>query len=405
MTQPIAFARRSGRPLLAALAAALLACCSGTDEIIPLPQDGAVALQVVSRNPQPGVAGQRLPELVRVRAVDASGAGVEGINVTFRVTEGGGSFTSGSEHTDAEGYVQVYWALGPLGTQAAAAQAHGLDLAPLGARIVQVPATAAPMLGDLADYIPSSMNRMVDILPTNPRAAPFMEAKIAMLQTPGLGGDIVDGRRWAEGSVASRSGAVLPVAAIFPLESMRGEVGQTIRTAEAAIPVLEDFLGTRFPTPSIRIWYGFVVGSSGGGGTVNAEDRTTYQARTQGTLLPYDPMIVHELSHSWMLHEGMNQLLELYAHNVLETGSRDAGAWTWTRGWEPGRAANEGVHALLDIYALVGPEAMGAAYRAVLTHRPPYGVPLSQAAKDAFAAAVPEAVRVQVIAKLAKVVY
>lgn len=73
---------------------------------------GAAAVQVISTDPQPGVAGQRLPEMVRVRVVDAQGKGVPGVNVAYQVTAGGEVFSSGAENTDALGYAQVWWTLG-----------------------------------------------------------------------------------------------------------------------------------------------------------------------------------------------------------------------------------------------------------------------------------------------------
>ena len=92
-----------------------------------------------------------------------------------------------------------------------------------------------------------------------------------------------------------------------------------------------------------------------------------------------------------------------YGYNVLRTGSTDVGAWTFTRDYVSGREANEGVHALLDVYRLIGRDAMASAYRAVLPLRPPYGQPLSAAARQAFVDAAPAAVKAQVAAKLAKV--
>ncbi|HEX2078876.1 MAG TPA: hypothetical protein VHG08_14235, partial [Longimicrobium sp.] len=315
------------------------------------------------------------------------------------------TITPGGDNTDVGGYVEVTWRLGSSGAQTASASVVSMDGVPLSARLVQVPVATVPMLGTLAEYIPWADNRMVQALPNNPQAAPFMEAKLALLRTPGLGGDIIDTHRYSESSLVSRSGATLPVTAVFPVEAMRTEAEETMDVARGALPVLENWLGLSFPAPYVRIWYGFSVGSAGGGGYVHAEDRTTYNARTKGLLLPHEPMVIHEMTHTWMSHEGLNQFLELYGHNVLATGSQDPRAWTWTRWWEPGREANEGIHALLDIYQLIGPEAMAAGYRAIIPLGLPYGQPMTAQAKEAFANAVPEALRAQVAAKLAKVQY
>lgn len=394
-------ARRHGRALAAALAAALLASCSPSDGILPPGREPA-ALQVVSRNPQPGVAGKKLPETVVVRVVDGEGKGMAGVHLDFTVTAGGGQIEPGAVNTDALGYATVAWTLGPAGEQAAVAQAIGADPARLQARIVPVHAQAEHAMGLVGDVIASSIARMVASLPQNPQAASFMEARLALLRTPGLGGDVIDGHRYTLGSVAARGGT-LPITAVFPVESMRAEAELPVRLVESALPVLEELLGAPYPTQAIRVWYGFAVGSSGGGGVINAEDRTTYQARTLGLLLPYDPMIIHELSHTWFGSESVTQFMEMYGYNLVTTGSADLRAWTYTRGWVPGREANEGVHALLDVYALLGPEAMGGALAEVAALRPPYGQPLTPAMQQAFVDAAPEAAKAAVAAKVARV--
>lgn len=403
MCQPARPARRYGRPLLAALAAGVLLSCS--DGLLPPDSDPpvAAALLVASRDPHPGVAGYRLPDSVVVRVVDAQGRGIARALVHFSVTAGGGTISPAVGDTDPEGYARAVWILGAGGEQTAAARVEGPSPVELHARIVPVSATALPVLGALGGHIESSIARLVESLPLNPHAASYIEAKLAMLRTPGLGGDIVAGGRYEEGSAVSRSGASVPITAVFPLEGMRAEAAGSIRYAGSAIPVLEGFLDKSFPTPAIRIWHGFVIGNSGGGGTLSMEDRGTYEARTPATRLPYDAIIVHELSHSYVANESLTQFLELYGYNLLQTGSADPGAWSFTRGWVPGRAENENVHALLDVYRLIGPAAMAAAYRAVLPLRPAYGQPLSEAARQVFVDAAPAAAKAEVAAKVAMV--
>lgn len=406
MSQPILSARRYGRSLFAALAGASLMACSesgGDGGTLP-PGHRAAVIQLVSSNPQPGVAGQKLPETVRVRVVDQAGVPLEGVNVTFSVTEGGGSFLFGGQNTDAQGFAQATWTLGPSGAQRAVVQASGrVDAVQLQAGIVPVSATAAPMLGDLAEYMGSTIASQEQLIPRNQHVVSYIQAKLAMLRTPGLAGDIVANHRYVERTAATRSGRTVPITSVFPLEAMRGEAEQTVRVAESAIPVLEDFLDTDFTAPFFRIWYGFGIGSSTGGITMQAEDRTTYQSRMMPGTLPHDAMIMHEVSHGYMGHESLNQFLELYAWNVLATGSQDPLEWTWTRSWEPGLESNQGIHAILDVYRLIGPRAMGAGYRALMAHRPRYGSVLSAPLRDDFVAAVPEPLRAQVAAKLSKV--
>jgi hypothetical protein len=392
---------RRSRPLLAALACGLLLSCS--DDLLPPDRVGPAEVQLVSRDPHRGVAGQRLPDSVVVRVVDRYGRGVPSVLVRFSVTAGGGTISPEVINADGEGYASAMWTLGAQGEQTAAALVEGVPAARASARAIAVPPAAVPMLGMLGERIRAAVAAMYDDIPRNPGIASYIEGRIATLRAPGLGGDVIENGRYVEGSVTSRAGGVSPITAVFPVEAMRADAAHSVRYAESAVPVLEAFLDTAFPTPAVRIWYGFRIGNSGGGGTINAEDRATYEARTPATRLPHDAMIVHELGHSFVGSESLTQFLELYGYNLLRTGSPELRDWTFTRGWVPGREENEGVHALLDVYALLGRDAMASAYRAVLPLRPPYGQPLSAAAQQAFVDAAPAAAKARVAAKVAKV--
>jgi len=136
-----------------------------------------------------------------------------------------------------------------------------------------------------------------------------------------------------------------------------------------------------------------------------SEDRTTYEGRTGSNRLPYDAILCHELGHSYIGSESLTQFLELYAYNVIRTGSTDPQAWIFTRGWTPNLPANQDVAAVLDIYRLIGHDAMRRAYRAIYPLRPPYGQPLSQTVIQAFVAQVPVTLQAQVAEKLAKITF
>ena len=264
-------------------------------------------------------------------------------------------------------------------------------------------ATVTSMLEGLSQYISQALAQNQDNLPRNPQNRTQIEAKIAMLQNPSLAGDIVNGRRWFEDQSASINGRAVPFVTVFALESMRNEAADAVRTLEPVLPIIERFYDVPLSTPAIKIWYGFVVGNSGGGGVIYTEDRTTYEGRTGPTRLPYDAIWAHELGHSWMGHESLNQFIELYGYNVMRTGSTDPKAWIFTRSWTPNLPSNEGVAALLDIYQLVGHDTMQRAYRAIYPLRPPYGSPPSPAVIQAFLGQVPSSLQAQVSEKLAKV--
>jgi hypothetical protein len=261
------------------------------------------------------------------------------------------------------------------------------------------------MLEGLSAYISQALQTNQDLLPRNPQSTSQLQAKIAILQNPSLGADIINGRRWAEGQATSMNGRVIPIVTVFPVESMRNEATDAVRTLEPVMPLLESFFDTPFPTPVIRVWYGFVIGNTGGGGVIYSEDRSTYEGRTGPSRLPYDAILCHELGHSYIGTESLTQFLELYAYNVIRTGSTDTQSWIFTRGWVPNLPTNQDVAAVLDIYRLIGHDAMRRAYRTIYPLRPPYGQALSQAVIQAFVAQVPVALQAQVTDKLAKVTF
>lgn len=265
--------------------------------------------------------------------------------------------------------------------------------------------TVSAMLGELPNYIAWALTDNQNSLPRNPHLTTQLQAKIAMLGSPTLANDITSGRRWSEGSVTSMNGRTVPIAALFPLESMRADASQDVRAIERALPVLEGFMAAPIAASAIRIWYGFIIGNRGGGGTIHTEDRATYEARTGPDRLPHEAILDHELSHTYIGHEGLNQFLELYVYNVVQTGSPDVRAWVFDREYQAWRASNEGIHALLDVYQLIGRERMAGAYGAVTPLRPPYGQPLSAECRQVFVEHAPPEVRAQVAEKMARVTY
>ena len=261
------------------------------------------------------------------------------------------------------------------------------------------------MFNALDAYIANALTRQRELLPLNPQHAAYINAKIALLSQPGLGAAISAGRWYEEGSVRSRDGRTLPIATLFPAAEMRAEAVAAVRELERSFAVLEAYLAVPFPDNDIWLWYGFSMGNRGGVGLLDMEDRTTYDARRSATQQPYDAILAHELAHSYIEHESLTQFLELYAYNVLRTGSPSIQTWLFTRGYTGAASSNTGVAALIDVYQLIGPDAMAGGYRAVLPLRPPYGSPLSDAAKQAFVQTLPESLRDQVLAKLSAVTF
>jgi Tol biopolymer transport system component len=76
-----------------------------------------VALSVVSGNTQRAPVNTKLPNALRIRVLNPSGQPVPNFVVNFVVTSGGGHVFGGAEETNAEGYAEEQWTLGPrLGT-------------------------------------------------------------------------------------------------------------------------------------------------------------------------------------------------------------------------------------------------------------------------------------------------
>jgi hypothetical protein len=360
-------------------------------------------MQVISPDPLVGLAGLPLPDSVVVRVLDRNGRGMSGILVRFDPQTGGGTITPADVRTGTDGYARAIWRLGGAGDQMGLARVEGLAPVQLNARTISISPTAVAMLGTMGEFLDSFRSGLQEAIRTNPQLAPYVEAKLALLRTPGIGGEILAGRRYVEDTLHSRSGAALTITAAFPAEPMRGEALQSVRAIQAGVPVLEDLIGEPFPASTVRLWYGFTIGAGGGGGLLFLEDRTTYEARTPETRFPFEAGILHELGHSYVGSEPLAQFLEVYGFNRMASGSADLRTWRYTRGYLPGSEANRGVHALLDVYALIGPEAMGRAYRAVLPLRPRYGEPLSAAARQLFVDAAPPELRAEVATRMLRV--
>ena len=91
----------------------------------PAPLAGII---VVQGDNQAGQVGRALPTLVVIRAVDSSGDGVVGRQITLIIGTGGGSITPTSGETDSTGEISATWTLGPSAiTQSLLASAPGLD--------------------------------------------------------------------------------------------------------------------------------------------------------------------------------------------------------------------------------------------------------------------------------------
>ena len=89
-------------------------------------QEATQDLRRVRGNGQSGPVGRTLSESLAVRLIDGAGNGVSGETVRWRVRSGGGSLSSNSVTTDAQGEASVRWTLGEsTGRQEIVAEADG----------------------------------------------------------------------------------------------------------------------------------------------------------------------------------------------------------------------------------------------------------------------------------------
>jgi hypothetical protein len=132
-------ARRS--PLLTALLGALsvygcgggdLGVCGGPFCVPPPKSQEATRLLPSSGDGQTGAVGRELARPLEVLVTDDENHPIPGVEVSFTVTQGGGSLSAAVVESDYQGHVPVRWTLGPdAGTQtiqAAATDASGSEL-------------------------------------------------------------------------------------------------------------------------------------------------------------------------------------------------------------------------------------------------------------------------------------
>jgi hypothetical protein len=252
-------------------------------------------------------------------------------------------------------------------------------------------------LEPLPSWIASSLQYNQDLLPRNPHLASEIEAKTELLSSAGLEASILNEGLFEEREVTTLDGRSIPVAVVFPADTMRWGAQLDLDRILPTVTTLEELIGVPWPRNYVQEWYGFRLGNSGGGGSLYMEDRGTYADRAA----PYDVIVSHELGHTYIGHEGLTQFLEVYGYNVVETGSTDLATWPWKRTigstpYVPFASGNEGAWALMDIYQLIGAEAMGRAYARIHVMGAPYGAPLSDAARQTFVDEAPASVRDQV---------
>ena len=137
-----------------ALALALSGCDKPATVIHNRSSSIALTLDVISGNQQVAPPNTQLPKPVVVRALNGSGSPIASQIINFRVTAGGGSVFAGVSMTNAQGYAQEYWTLGPS-AGVNTLEARAVDPS-TGARLVFAQVTATAVTVSRVSVSPSS---------------------------------------------------------------------------------------------------------------------------------------------------------------------------------------------------------------------------------------------------------
>ncbi len=259
--------------------------------------------------------------------------------------------------------------------------------------------------GRMQNAIDAALWCLEDSLPKNPNTQDIMKARIALLKDPDLRNKIIGNDFFVVDFVTSVNQRKIPIVAAFLTAGMWSDASDAVQLIKKSLPVQEAFMSNPYPVDKIIIWYGFSIGNSGGGGELTMEDKATYQARWKAPMVQYDPILCHELSHTYIGHEGMNQFIEIYTYNMVKVNSSALKDWTYVRDYNTWTGVKTGYAALLDVYRAIGLDNMKNAYAIIYKNKPPYGQTLSAANKQVFVDQAPANLKSQVAAMVANITY
>jgi len=143
--------------LLPIVAMALLTTCRGREGTGPAPPN-PTAIALVSGDHQTGTVGQVLGQPLVAKVTSSTGAGVEGVTISWQLTSVGGSLSAASGPTDSQGRASVTVTLGTasgLNNTTVTASAAGLNGSP-------VTFTASTTAGAVSQLAPVSGSLQTD---------------------------------------------------------------------------------------------------------------------------------------------------------------------------------------------------------------------------------------------------
>lgn len=271
--------------------------------------------------------------------------------------------------------------------------------------MVILPAGVNQMFEMLPFYIKESVSYNQNLLERNPHLASQINTKNQMLQNPSLQSEIIEGYYYSADKVKSIDGRIIHLSSVFAMPGLRAESDQSIKSIKSALPIIENFMSTAYPFNEFYEWIGFRIGNSNSGNFIDMWEKESYDevASTLSNPFPYESVLLHEFSHGYIGNEGLNQFLHIYLYNMVHTNSPDINSWIYLQGYTAFQESNIWVHALLDIYQLIGHDNMSKAYKILYSLKPPYGSSLSNECQQVFIDLAPTSVKEQVAAKVAKI--
>ena len=165
------------------LAAIVVTACKKSS---PTASAAADTLSAAGGDAQQGIVAQQLQSPLIVQVNDASGNAVAGVAVTWAITAGGGSLSSATTTSDANGRAEVLWTAGTAaGSASATASIDGGATVTFHATLVaDLPASLMKVSGDN------------QIGPDGAALSPFVVEAVDQYWEPrGRGADHVDGQR------------------------------------------------------------------------------------------------------------------------------------------------------------------------------------------------------------------
>ncbi len=319
---------------------ALMACSAD----LPLvPNEPSVALILFAGDGQTGSVGETLPAPLVVKAVDASGVPVSGVQVRWRVTRGEGAVTPAHTTTDAAGVAEVTWTLGTaVGLNSARAAAVGALPVIINATAVPGPVALVTMssdsvivdLGRTAQLVAEAWDEYGNAATGDPLAWSSADSAVVTVDEAGVITPVAKGSTTvtaasADGPSASAS-IVVPDAPLRYLAALRGiEIGSAVLhmpldTDAVYTLTLDREFNTVTPEQVMKFQW---LRPSRSTFDFSLADRFMEFAEASGMVVHGHTLVWHHNLPNWLTTGGFNrsEVLEILKDHILTVVGRYRG--------------------------------------------------------------------------------